>query len=232
LTNGKPYKLTQAEHYFSSGPVEVVGHAFYWAYDTIPNPGDQLSMELFVRNAGLVDTLKNLSFRVVPLDTFILCQTYSNNIAALSPGAVDSTWYTFDITIKPSTPGSTDHALKVQGYSNTYAAWNDTFLFHVYPPVGVAEEPPGVPLTTSLQQNYPNPFNPTTSIKYQLPSTNHVTLAVFDLLGREVATLVDEVKQPGTYTVEWDASDVASGMYFYRLQAGAFVDVKKLVVMR
>ncbi|MBI5473782.1 MAG: T9SS type A sorting domain-containing protein [Ignavibacteriae bacterium] len=94
-----------------------------------------------------------------------------------------------------------------------------------------------------LEQNYPNPFNPTTIIKYQIPSTNHATLSVFDVLGREVATLVNEVKQPGTYTVQWDArlrsanfggqaSMQASGVYFYRLQSGGFVSTKKLMLLR
>jgi hypothetical protein len=88
------------------------------------------------------------------------------------------------------------------------------------------------PNTFSLEQNYPNPFNPGTIIRYQLPMVNYVSLKVYDLLGREVATLVNEVKLPGSYTVEWNASGLASGVYFYRLRAGDFADVKKLVVLR
>jgi hypothetical protein len=99
------------------------------------------------------------------------------------------------------------------------------------------------PQTFALFQNYPNPFNPRTSIQYSVISTQHVRLKIYDLLGREVATLVDEVMQPGTYTVQWDArlrhSDsggqvqgLASGVYFYRLKAGNFVETKKLVLVR
>jgi hypothetical protein len=105
------------------------------------------------------------------------------------------------------------------------------------------------PRTFSLFQNYPNPFNPTTTIQYSLPSQSvgsaegragegsHVTLKVYDVLGREVATLVDEVhpvngvKQPGTYTVHWNASGVASGVYFYRLSSNGFVQTRKLVLL-
>ncbi len=83
-----------------------------------------------------------------------------------------------------------------------------------------------------MEQNYPNPFNPTTTINYQLPTISHVTLKVFDILGREVATLVDEVEDAGFKSVQWDASGVASGIYFYRLQAGAFVGARKLVFMK
>ena len=81
----------------------------------------------------------------------------------------------------------------------------------------------GVPTQFELGQNYPNPFNPTTAINYQIPMTKsqiHTTLKIFNILGQEVATLVDEVKEPGYYTVTWDASDMASGVYFYRLTVG------------
>ncbi len=91
---------------------------------------------------------------------------------------------------------------------------------------------PELPERFMLSQNYPNPFNPSTTIKYQMPSTNHVTIKVFDILGREVATLVNEVKQPGSYEVTWDAAGYASGMYFYRLRAGGFMSTKKLVLLK
>jgi hypothetical protein len=91
-----------------------------------------------------------------------------------------------------------------------------------------------IPDRFHLDQNYPNPFNPTTTIRYAIPAgTNgRASLRVYDLLGREVATLVNEVKQPGTYAVQFDARRLASGVYFYRLQAGAFVDVKKMLLVR
>ncbi|HCV41879.1 MAG TPA: hypothetical protein DGH68_00220, partial [Bacteroidetes bacterium] len=84
----------------------------------------------------------------------------------------------------------------------------------------------------SLFQNYPNPFNPTTAISYQLTAQSFATLKVNDVLGREVATLINEVKPPGTYTVQWDASGVTSGVYFYRLEAGGFVSTKKLLIVK
>jgi photosystem II stability/assembly factor-like uncharacterized protein len=89
-----------------------------------------------------------------------------------------------------------------------------------------------VPTQFILEQNYPNPFNPSTTISYQLPTQSHVTLKVYNLLGQEAGTLVNEVKQPGTYTVQWDASDVASGVYLYRLTSGAFVETKKCLLLK
>ena len=89
-----------------------------------------------------------------------------------------------------------------------------------------------IPAEFALFQNYPNPFNPATAISYQLPAVSHVTLKVFDLLGREVATLVNEVKQAGSYTVTWDAARLASGIYLCRLQAENFTETKKLILLR
>jgi hypothetical protein len=89
-----------------------------------------------------------------------------------------------------------------------------------------------MPASYELSQNYPNPFNPTTVISYQLSAVSEVNLKIYDLLGREVAILVDEVKPAGTYSVRWEASHFSSGVYFYRLQAGHFVDTKKLVLIK
>ncbi|MBI5473806.1 MAG: endo-1,4-beta-xylanase [Ignavibacteriae bacterium] len=88
------------------------------------------------------------------------------------------------------------------------------------------------PNVFALEQNYPNPFNPTTEIRYQMSEVRHVTLKIFDPLGREVATLVNEVKQPGIYSVQWNADGVASGIYLYRIESGSFVQTKKMVLLR
>jgi D-alanyl-D-alanine carboxypeptidase len=93
---------------------------------------------------------------------------------------------------------------------------------------------PGISLPEehSLSQNYPNPFNPSTSIKYKVGSIEYVTLNIYDVLGREAAVLVNEVKKPGEYKVEWNASHLVSGVYYYRLTAGSFSDTKKFVLMK
>jgi hypothetical protein len=84
----------------------------------------------------------------------------------------------------------------------------------------------------ALHQNYPNPFNPTTHISYEVPTLGFVSLKVFDLLGKEVATLVAEAKQPGRYSVQFDATTVPSGAYVYRLTAGSFAESKRMMVLR
>ena len=93
-------------------------------------------------------------------------------------------------------------------------------------------EPEEALVDFTLCQNYPNPFNPETRIHFELPQDNAVRLVVYDLLGRQVMTLVNEFKKAGRYDVVLDAATLASGVYFYRLQTGAFNDVKKLLVLR
>ncbi len=89
-----------------------------------------------------------------------------------------------------------------------------------------------IPLTYELSQNYPNPFNPVTTIKYQIPNDGIVKISVYDVLGKEVKTLVNSFRQAGAYEVKLDAGDLASGVYFYRMTAGSFGDLKKLIVLK
>jgi hypothetical protein len=89
-----------------------------------------------------------------------------------------------------------------------------------------------LPVAFSLEQNYPNPFNPKTVVSFQVPVASDVRLVVYDILGREVAMLVNEKKMPGKYEVEFDASQLSSGVYFYRLTAGQYVECRKMALVR
>jgi hypothetical protein len=89
-----------------------------------------------------------------------------------------------------------------------------------------------LPTEYELNQNYPNPFNPSTTIRYSLVQPELVRIKVYDILGREVKTLVNELKQTGSYEVQFDASGLASGIYFYKLQIGSFVETKKMILLR
>jgi hypothetical protein len=105
--------------------------------------------------------------------------------------------------------------------------------------IGDVKEDPGVPLTPTLSQNYPNPFNPSTVIRYTVAGTrgqglgvSNVRLVVYDVLGRNVATLVDEKQAPGNYEVKFDGARLASGMYFYRLTTGEFTAVRTMTLLK
>ena len=134
------------------------------------------------------------------------------------------------------------------GLINIYATTSDGFRHNVEFTFQYSSQTTGihnseiVPITFLLHQNYPNPFNPTTTIEYQIPySSNYkdgergkefVSLKVYDLLGREVASLVNEQKPAGRYTQHWNASNLPSGMYVYRLQTESFSESKKLVLLK
>ena len=88
------------------------------------------------------------------------------------------------------------------------------------------------PQTYSLSNNYPNPFNPVTTLNYSLPRSGDVSLIIYNILGEEVIRLVDGFQQAGEYNAIWNASNIASGIYFYRLQAGDFTETKKMVLLK
>jgi hypothetical protein len=90
----------------------------------------------------------------------------------------------------------------------------------------------GIPTEFQLVQNYPNPFNPSTTIRYSIPQSSNVVIKVFDILGNEIETLVNEEKSTGTYEITWYAENLPSGVYFYRLQASNFVEIKKMLLLR
>jgi hypothetical protein len=112
---------------------------------------------------------------------------------------------------------------------------DDGLVFNSDPvPIGVVTgvQPPSVPYSFGLSSNYPNPFNPSTVIDYQIGTGGRVTLKVYDVLGSEVTTLVNEVKAPGRYSVTFDGSRFSSGVYFYQLRADGFVSTKKMILLK
>ncbi|MBK7630837.1 MAG: T9SS type A sorting domain-containing protein [Ignavibacteriales bacterium] len=117
------------------------------------------------------------------------------------------------------------------GYKNPSRNWGSTSA--VITVTGVDEELIGLkPEAFTLYSNYPNPFNPSTKIRYAIPQSAFTTLKVYSILGQEVATLINEEKTPGVYEVNFDGLNLASGTYIYKLQAGDFVETKKMVLLK
>jgi len=108
----------------------------------------------------------------------------------------------------------------------------DYKITDIYSPATAVDEKLVYSGSYKLSQNYPNPFNPVTTIKYQMPELNFVTIKVYDVLGNEIVTLVNEEKQTGFHEIEFNLDKSTSGIYFYRLQAGSFVETKKMVLMK
>lgn len=122
--------------------------------------------------------------------------------------------------------------LSVRGSERTYYSISEVYVYGFPVATGIEVPGEGLPAEYSLSQNYPNPFNPTTSINFSVVKASTVRLTVFDILGQKVAVLVDGQMNAGTYTVTFDASRLATGIYFYRLEAGNFMSNKKMVLLK
>jgi hypothetical protein len=117
--------------------------------------------------------------------------------------------------------------------ASTYAITNGYGVYLLNPGNATAVKNSNTQLKSFiLYQNYPNPFNPSTVISYQMPTAGHVVLKVYDILGRDVETLVDEEKSAGNYKLTFNGSRLASGMYFYQLKTGAYLQTKKLMLIK
>ena len=117
------------------------------------------------------------------------------------------------------------------GFKNPSKKWGSTSA--VINVTGIDEELVGLtPETFALYNNYPNPFNPATKIRFAIPQSTFTILKVYSILGEEVASLVNELKTPGIYEINFDGTDLASGTYIYKLQAGDFSETKKMIVLK
>jgi hypothetical protein len=112
-------------------------------------------------------------------------------------------------------------------FNNYSGYWYSVNIF-----VGMPWEDDQFPKRFELYQNFPNPFNPVTRIKYAVPRPTHVRIEIYNVLGQRVRTLVNEEKQPGYYTVDFNASSLASGFYIYRMQTSGFRSVKKMIITK
>ncbi|MGB2869817.1 MAG: T9SS type A sorting domain-containing protein [Bacteroidota bacterium] len=150
-------------------------------------------------------------------------------LVAVNGGSVSaSDWPANVISLMPKT-GNVFRIISTKPHSRLDAYMFDTAPYKATTGANSVQE---IVYSFHLSQNYPNPFNPTTRIEYSVAHRGRVTLKIIDILGREVAVLVNEEKSAGRYSVAWNASKIASGVYFYRLESGGFVETKKLVFLK
>jgi hypothetical protein len=146
-----------------------------------------------------------------------------NLLPGTTTGATSYVVINYDRTAKP-----TYFNLKADFSVGPVTYWSDSIKL---PLTGIGTEA-APPVRYVLEQNYPNPFNPATTIRYSLPHKSQVRLTVYNPLGQQVAILVQGQQEAGSYEVKFDGSNLASGVYFYRLQAGSFLEAKKLVIAK
>jgi hypothetical protein len=197
----------------------------YWMFDE--QSGSLCYDSTPHKNNGTMVGSVERSLSNVPYNPWMTCDPSSGLILA------ENEW---DVTVTFDATGLAGP----QYLANLILTSNDPANPRMAIPVQVTIEPTaigadqlsGVPEVFGLSQNYPNPFNPVTRINYQLPMANDVELSIYNLLGQKVATLVDERKQAGYHQVDWDASGYASGVYYYHIKAGAFQEVKRMILIR
>lgn len=109
---------------------------------------------------------------------------------------------------------------------------NSAVKFKLVEPLDVHEENPKIPTIYCLDQNFPNPFNSGTMIQYQIPKAGWVTLMIYNILGEEIATVVNQYESPGIKTCKWDTEDIVSGIYIYRIVSGSYNETRKMVLVK
>jgi len=238
-------------------PIVLRSFAFHFRarFDWVSNPsgvGHEVTLLLNVRDS--TGFILSTSSVVVP-DTFqagwvtwsgmdIPVEAQSILIfTAYLVGAYDSNQFTSSQSCDASklyTPGEffikegmSDAEMELWSEWSPHGSWDSAFwLTGDILVTGVGEGQLHTPNEFSLQQNYPNPFNPSTTIRFSLPNSVHVQLKVYNLLGQEVATLVDEILPAGSFNEQFEASGLASGIYLYRIQTASYSATRKLIVIR
>ena len=233
------YKVETYTHDFSLGTVHkyhllnyftTIGPVAFDNYE-IPQQGDNFFRLLFeLRNDGSTSTATAVSAVVSTTDTNVTDIQGVLAFGNIAPDQVKSTSTSFSLRYTTqNNPSSIDFIVHI--FSNGRFFWWDSFTIAL-PKTGIVENEVNLPLEYGIKQNYPNPFNPTSTINYSIPKNSFVTLKVFDLLGSEIATLVNNLQPQGNYDIEFDGNQLTSGIYFYRLQAGEFVETKKMVLIK
>jgi hypothetical protein len=155
------------------------------------------------------------------------------------PNATEFDWTQFQVNVKIPEPPAGEVAKSISVRLHPLGRWQGTAYLDLLEisvaPTGIEDE--FLPVTHNLFQNYPNPFNPSTTIKYDIPQQSRVVIKVYDMMGKEIKTLVNEDKSPGYYSAQWNGENsygkrVTTGIYFYRVVAGNFTQVKKMILLK
>jgi hypothetical protein len=220
-TTSDQFTLPNATRFTTVGPVT-------WDDIYISQGSNYFAVKPFLKNHSVDSTITNAMVSLSCNDPWIISITPTTcNLPNIPPGALVSPTDSFTVLVNNSIfPGYFDFTVNVM--SNGWTYWTDT-MHIIITGVKVAELQP---ITYELEQNYPNPFNPTTTINWQLPEGSNVTLKIFNTLGEEVTTLVNEFKPAGRYQTEFNAANLPSGVYFYQLRARDFIQTKKTVLMK
>ncbi|MCB9247637.1 MAG: T9SS type A sorting domain-containing protein [Ignavibacteriales bacterium] len=218
-----PFKFyTQYYKFTTAGPIvvdsiSVTTDGYGWA-----------TIKPFVTNLGKKKEIIDIAISIVNRDSTII-ESYPKNLKLnnIPPGSTSTSITGFNVNYDVNNyKGFFNLKFEISSNSNVY--WTDSTKTIITE----NNNELNIPVVFTLYQNYPNPFNPTTAIKYSIPDNHIVKLCVYDILGREVKVLVNEYQHKGYYEIKFEASDLSSGIYFYRLSSGKYIETKKLVLLK
>jgi hypothetical protein len=214
------------------GPLVLTGDlTFHPWYDSTFHSGNQVKFKMHLRNESSTSTATDIQVKLTSPTPLITLADSTFGFPDIAPGTSTESFGYYDVSISGDIYPDTIIYLPIMIYSYNYPLWSDSIQLDV---ISAIEDNrySKIPTVFALQQNYPNPFNPITMINYQLPIISDVELSIYDLLGQKVARLINKRQKPGYYQVKWDASAFSSGIYFYRIEAGEFQAVKRMILIR
>ena len=224
------FDLNNVALFTTIGP--LVFDSFIPLVDTIPNPGDRIFFKVALQNDGLTAPATEITADISTNNTCVTDISVSgqNTYGDINAGQIRATTGAYMVDISESCEGGSVIHFDLSIASNGIYFWEDSFMIDIV--IGISDEEESLPKSYSLLQNHPNPFNPITVIEYALPEVSDVSLIIYDLGGKQIVNLIDGEHRAGKYQVIWDASGLASGIYFYRLQASGFAQTKKLILLK
>jgi polyhydroxybutyrate depolymerase len=217
----------------TAGPVEYAGFDPFG--DSLFYSGGIKQFRIILKNLGSVTPITNVTAKLSSEDSLISVSLASSSFSDILPGQSEISNSSYLIEISKEFERDTTIYLDISIYSNYH--YNDRFPFWTDTmPLGIVtsvhEENNMAPRQFALLQNYPNPFNPSTKIQYSLPKPETVKIDVYNTLGQRVEALLNQHMKAGNHEVDFNAQNLSSGIYFYRIEAGEFQDVKKMVFLR
>ena len=221
LENDEYFNTGDQAKFTTAGPVTLDSVSY------METTGNYYYLRPFVTNKGVELTITNAEIRIMCNDPWTIATNSIRDLPDLAPGeSVGPAGWLIQTYIDSLFPGYFN--LKFEIMSDGWTYWKDSTKMIV----GITENNTPVPFVFELKQNYPNPFNPSTQLKYSIPQASKVVIKVFDVLGNEIKILINKERTAGTYELTWNAANLPSGVYFYQLRAGSFVETKKMILLK
>jgi hypothetical protein len=216
-TTGESFTIENVDRITTAGPIIIYDMDISYLPST-----DIWQFKPHLKNEGQTLTIENMSSD----DSTITSISGPLYLGSIAPGEIIIHQGNYSVKVDSNFSGVFSFNFDIMRDSWIYWKHSDTYF------VTDVDQEISLPVSYKLDQNYPNPFNPTTTIKYDLPERSFATIIVYDVLGNNIAELINEEKQTGTYEITWYAENLPSGVYFYRLQAGSFVETKKMILLK